>query len=109
MSVGLTMGFSICASLLSSVVGRVGTSTGSKTVTVGGGFGVLSRSSAVSVRFSALELRPGYTRFSSDGAWFPQCILRLGRQLIQNLPAFLQQQLVQRPRCHYIGSTRASR
>ena len=72
MSVGLTMGFSICASLLSSIVGRVDTSTGSKTVTAGGGFGVLSRSSAVSVRFSALELRPGYTRFSSDGAWFPQ-------------------------------------
>ena len=68
MSVGLTMGFSICASLLSSIVGRVDTSTGSKTVTAGGGFGVLSRSSAVSVRFSALELRPGYTRFSSDGA-----------------------------------------
>ena len=49
MSLGLTMRLSICASLLSSIVGRVGTSTGSKTVTAGGGFGVLSRSSAVSV------------------------------------------------------------
>ena len=56
MSVGLTMGFLICASLLSSIVGRIGTSTSSKTMIAGGGSRVLSGLSAVLVRFSALEL-----------------------------------------------------
>ena len=49
MSVRLTMGFLICASLLSSIVERIGTSTGSKTVIAGGGSRVLSGSSAVSI------------------------------------------------------------
>ena len=76
-------------------------------MTAGDEFGVLSSSSAVSVRFSALELWPGYMQFSSDGAWLPQWFLGLGRQLIQILPAFLQQQLVHCPLC-YIGSMWAS-
>ena len=50
------MGVSICVSLQLLIGGRVGTSAGSITVTTGSELVVLSRSSVVLVRFSALEL-----------------------------------------------------